>query len=127
MHKLSNSNVFANLSSRGFMCARQAGFVTSRKYLRKIQSGKIRLDSWAFLISTELFERANQIAVFIITFTKLRNVLVRWPLRQGVLVPRLDDRFDVAILEGFQKVGYDRLTQEQAKLSEFSCLEAMFL
>ena len=60
----------------------------------------------------ELFERANQIAVFLITFTKLRNVLVRWPLRQGVLVPRLDDRFeepviDVAILEGFQKLGYD--------------------
>ena len=46
-------------------------------------SGKIRLDSWAFLISTELFERANQIAVFLITFTKLHNVLVRWLLIQG--------------------------------------------
>ena len=37
-----------------------------------------------------------------------------------VLVPRLDDRFeepviDVAILEGFQKLGYDRPTQEQAQ------------
>ena len=35
-----------------------------------------------------------------------------------VLVPRLDDRFeepviDVAILEGFQKLGYDRPTQAQ--------------
>ena len=39
-------------------------------------SGKIRLDSWAFLISTELFERPDPIAIFIITFTKLRNVLV---------------------------------------------------
>ena len=37
-----------------------------------------------------------------------------------VLVPWLDDRFeepviDVAILEGFQKLGYDRPTQEQAQ------------
>ena len=37
-----------------------------------------------------------------------------------VLVPRIDDRFeepfiDVAILEGFQKLGYDRPTQEQAQ------------
>ena len=37
-----------------------------------------------------------------------------------VLVPRLDDRFeepfiDVAILEGFQKLGYDRPTLEQAQ------------
>ena len=37
-----------------------------------------------------------------------------------ILVPRLDDRFkgpviDVAILEGFQKLGYDRPTQEQAQ------------
>ena len=37
-----------------------------------------------------------------------------------VLVPRLNDRFeepviDVAILEGFQKLGYDRHTQEQAQ------------
>ena len=39
-------------------------------------TGKIRLDSWAFLISTELVEHANQIAVFLITFTKLRNVLL---------------------------------------------------
>lgn len=36
-----------------------------------------------------------------------------------ILVPRLDDRFeelviDVAILEAFQKLGYDRPTQEQA-------------
>ena len=46
-------------------------------------SGKIRLDSWAFLISTELFKRANQIAVLLITLTKLHNVLVRWPLIQG--------------------------------------------
>ena len=37
-----------------------------------------------------------------------------------VLVPQLDDRFeepvvDVAILEGFQKLGYDCPTQEQAQ------------
>ena len=37
-----------------------------------------------------------------------------------VLVPRLNDRFeepfiDVAILEGFQKLGYDCPTQEQAQ------------
>ena len=37
-----------------------------------------------------------------------------------VLVPRLNDRFeepviDVAILERFQKLGYDRPTQEQAQ------------
>ena len=37
-----------------------------------------------------------------------------------VLVPRLDDCFEelfivVAILEGFQKLGYDRPTQEQAQ------------
>ena len=37
-----------------------------------------------------------------------------------VLVPRLDDRFeepfiDVAFLEGFQKLGCDRPTQEQAQ------------
>ena len=37
-----------------------------------------------------------------------------------VLVTRLDDRFeepviDVAIIEGFQKLGYDRPTQEQAQ------------
>ena len=37
-----------------------------------------------------------------------------------VLVPRIDDRFeehviDVAILEGFQKLGYDCPTQEQAQ------------
>ena len=60
--------------------------------------------------------------LFLITCTKLRNVLVWWPLRQGeCLVPRLDDRFEepvinVAILEGFQKLGYDRPTQEQAQV-----------
>lgn len=37
-----------------------------------------------------------------------------------ILVPRLDDRFeepviDIAILEAFQKLGYDRPTQEQAQ------------
>ena len=37
-----------------------------------------------------------------------------------VLVPRLNDRFeepviDVAILEGFEKLGYDHPTQEQAQ------------
>ena len=30
-------------------------------------SGKVRLDSWAFLISTELFEPANQIVACPIT------------------------------------------------------------
>ena len=36
--------------------------VTSRKYLRKIRLVKKRQDSGAFLLTTELFERANQIS-----------------------------------------------------------------
>ena len=39
-------------------------------------SGNVGPVFGAFLISTELFERANQIAVFLITSTKLRNLLV---------------------------------------------------
>lgn len=46
-------------------------------------SGKIRQDSGAGGMLTELFEHANQIAVFIITCTKLCKMLVQWPLRQG--------------------------------------------
>ena len=60
-----------------------------------------------FSNSTELFERANQIVVFLITFTKLRNVLVRWPL--------IVLKYRLSILEEFQKLGYDRPTQEQAQ------------
>ena len=59
----------------------------------------------------ELFERANQIAVFLITFTKCASTMTAQTRR--VLVPQLDNRFeelvmiiDVAILEGFQKLGY---------------------
>ena len=57
---------------------------------------------------------ANQIAVFPITSTKMAAQTKR------IFVPRLDHRFeeqviDVAILEEFQKLGYDRPTQEQAQ------------
>ena len=73
-------------------CSLRAGrglsLVTSRIYLRKVRglyldghyksrwpaekhaenlSGKIRLDSWAFLLTTKLFERANQIVACRIT------------------------------------------------------------
>ena len=56
------------------------------------------------ILMVELFDRANQIAVFLATQTR------------RVLVPRFDDRFeepviDVAILKGFQKLGYDRPTR----------------
>ena len=57
---------------------------------------------------------ANQIAAFPITSTKMAAQTER------IFVPRLDHRFeeqviDVAILEAFQKLGYDRPTQEQAQ------------
>ena len=38
-------------------------------------SGKLGLDSWAFLIIMEEFQLANQIVAFLITATKLHNVL----------------------------------------------------
>ena len=57
---------------------------------------------------------ANQIAAFPITSTKMAAQTKR------IFVPRLNHRFeeqviDVAILEAFQKLGYDRPTQEQAQ------------
>ena len=49
--------------------------MTSRIYLRKNPSGNVGLNSGAFLLTTELFERTNQIPIPPIKTAQLREAI----------------------------------------------------